>query len=107
MKKLIAILVLAILVLTFTSCEVGTPGVTSLDTVMEEFFSDVDFDNVDGDLDFVNNVDGVNITYESSNPAVISNDGVVTKQREVQYVQVGVTFECNGSTGYKVYNFVV
>ena len=68
---------------------------------------DVDFENVDGDLDFVNNVDGVNITYESSNPAVISNDGVVTKQREVQYVQVGVTFECNGSTGYKVYNFVV
>lgn len=107
MKKLIAILVLAILVLTFTSCEVGTPGVTSLDTVMEEFFSDVDFENVDGDLNFVKNVDGVNITYESSNPAVISNDGVVTKQKEVQYVQVGVTFECNGSTGYKVYDFVV
>ena len=107
MKKLFAILVLAICVLSFTSCAIGTPGVASVESVMEDFFKDVDFENVQGNLDFVSQVGDVKITYNSSNPKVISNQGIVTKQREVQYVQVGVRFECNGATGYKVYDFVV
>ena len=107
MKKLFAILVLAICVLSFTSCAIGTPGVASVESVMEDFFKDVYFENVQGNLDFVSQVGDVKITYNSSNPKVISNQGIVTKQREVQYVQVGVRFECNGATGYKVYDFVV
>lgn len=107
MKKIFAVIILAIFVLSFTSCTMGKPGIASVESVMENFFSDVDFENVDGNLDFVKEIDDVKITYHSSNPKVISNDGVVTKQKEQTEVQVGVKFECNGSTGYKVYDFVV
>ena len=107
MKKLFTVLVLTICACFVASCTIGTPGFASVEKVAENFFSDVKFDKVTEDLDFVNNVDGVKITYESSKPEVISNEGVVVRQREEQVVEVAVKFELNGAQTLKVYEFVV
>ena len=107
MKKLFAILVLAICSFSLVACTFGTAGTASIEKVMEEFFLDVEFDNVTENLTFLENVDGVKITYNSSNPLVISNEGVVVRQMEDQVVTVGVKFEFNGATGYKEYEFIV
>lgn len=107
MKKLFAILVLAICAISVASCAFGTPGAASIEAVMEDFFCEVDFENVTSNLDFAEKVNGVNISYESSNPEVISNEGVVVRQKEEQVVQVSVKFELNGATGLRVYEFVV
>ena len=68
MKKLFAILVLAICAISVASCAFGTPGAASVEDVMEDFFCEVDFENVTSNLDFAEKVNGVNIYYESSNP---------------------------------------
>ena len=107
MKKLFTVLVLTICACFVASCTIGTPGFASVEKVAENFFCDVKFDKVTEDLDFVNNVDGVKITYESSKPEVISNEGVVVRQREDQVVEVAVKFELNGAATLKVYEFVV
>ena len=107
MKKLFTVLVLTICACFVASCTIGTPGFASVEKVAENFFCDVKFDKVTEDLDFVNNVDGVKITYESSKPEVISNEGVVVRQREDQVVEVAVKFELNGAQTLKVYEFVV
>ncbi len=107
MKKLFAIIVLAICAVFVTSCTIGTPGIASIQNVMEDFLCEVDFNNVTSDLEFSNKINDVNIYYESSNPSVISNEGVVVRQKIDQVVSVTVTFECNGATGVKVYEFVV
>ena len=107
MKKLFAILVLAICAGFVASCTLNNPDIPVIEQVMDEFFCDVEFDNVTSDLDFVDNVDGVNVTYISSNPEVISNEGVVVRQSKNQTVKVGVKFEFNGSTGYQEYEFTV
>ena len=107
MKRLFAILVLVICAFSVASCAIGTPGAATIEKVMEEFFYDVDFENVTSDLNFVDKVNGVSVTYESSNPDVISNEGLVVRQKEEQTVKVGVRFEYNGATGYKEYEFVV
>ena len=107
MKKLFAILVLAICAISVASCTFGTPGAASIEDVMEDFFCEVDFENVTSNLDFAEKVNGVNISYESSKPEVISNEGVVVRQKEEQVVQVTVKFELNGATGLRVYEFVV
>ena len=107
MKKLFAILVLAICAFSVASCTIGTPGAANVEKVMEEFFCDMEFNNVTEDLNFVDEVNGVKVSYISSNPEVISNDGIVVRQKEEQTVKVGVRFEYNGSTGYKEYDFTV
>ncbi len=107
MKKLFAILVLAICAGFVASCTLNNPDIAGIEKVMDEFFCDVEFDNVTSDLDFVDKVDGVNVTYISSNPEVISNEGVVVRQSENKTVKVGVKFELNGATGYQEYEFTV
>ena len=107
MKKLFAILVLAICAGFVASCTLNNPDIAGIEKVMDEFFCDVEFDNVTSDLDFIDKVDGVNVTYISSNPEVISNEGVVVRQSENKTVKVGVKFELNGSTGYQEYEFTV
>lgn len=107
MKKLFAVVVLTICAVFVASCAIGTPGFASVENVAEDFFCDVNFDYVTENLDFVNNVNGVKITYESSKPEVISNEGVVVRQKEDQVVEVAVKFELNGSQTLKVYEFFV
>ena len=107
MKKLFAVVVLTICAVFVASCAIGTPGFASVEKVAENFFSDVNFNNVTENLDFVDNLDGVKITYESSKPEVISNEGVVVRQKEDQVVEVSVKFELNGTTTLRVYEFVV
>lgn len=107
MKKLLAVVVLTICAVFVTSCTIGTAGFAGVEKVAENFFCDVDFDNVTENLDFVDKVDGVKITYESSNPEVISNEGVVVRQAEDQVVEVSVKFELNGTQTLRVYEFVV
>ena len=56
MKKLFAIIVLAICAVFVTSCTIGTPGIASIQNVIEDFLCEVDFNNVTSDLEFANKI---------------------------------------------------
>ena len=98
MKKFFRITIifsLLFLLLTCIACKKEEEPIPvnhkDLAAIYEALFKDVDLNNVTSDLDFKAEVDGVTITYNSSNIDIITNDGKVTRPRTNTTVDVQVS----------------
>ncbi|NLD27086.1 MAG: hypothetical protein GX661_06980, partial [Acholeplasmataceae bacterium] len=61
-----------------------------IDSVYENLFSDTDLTQVVSDLEFPSNVDGVDISWKSSNPDVLSNTGKVNRLNQDVNVELQI-----------------
>ena len=62
-----------------------------LSQIFDSLFSDIDLNNITSNIEFKKDIDGVTISYESSNTSVISNDGVVSRGDSDIEVTVTIT----------------
>lgn len=66
-----------------------------INNVYENLFNNLDLNNVTTDLDFKTSVEGVNISYESLNPNVVSNTGEVTRRAFDEEVVIKIKLTLN------------
>lgn len=93
-KKIIYFALAIVMMITFASCGKNpsdSKAEKSAEDVYNSLFVDVDANNVISNLTFVASKDGYTITYDSSNTAVIANDGTVTRGNTDTKVFVVVT----------------
>lgn len=103
MKKLFSIFAVVICTLLITSC---MPADTSLklDQAIEQNFKDVDLTKVESNLEFVKEIDGVTISYATSNENVISSTGEVNQQEEDISVTLRVIYKYGSYSKVKMYD---
>ena len=108
MKKLLSFVVLFIALAFMAGCiQEDQTAKNTVEDVANNLFSNVDLNKVSSDLDFVENLNGVKITYVSSNQDVVSNTGKVTLGDNVEIVEINVTFEYDGYKLEKTYVLTV
>lgn len=73
-----------------------------INDVFDGLFTEVDLDNVTSNLNLKNNVDGVSITYSSSKPTVLSDNGIVNRGSKDESVVLTVNLEAEGTLRSKV-----
>ena len=78
-----------------------------LQSVKESLLSGVDLDNVTENLYFPLEVGEVLLSWESDNPAVIDNEGAVTRGVKDEFVTVTVSLEYRGLTDEAVFLITV
>lgn len=94
MKKIFTVLLIFSAIFMFYGCELTKKN--PLDEVAEELFADIEKDSVKEDLYFPSELKGVKITYLSSNPNIIAEDGKVTRTSENKKIEVFVFLEYVG-----------
>ena len=108
MKKLLSFVVLFIALAFMAGCiQEDQTAKNTVEDVANNLFSNVDLNKVSSDLDFVENLNGVKITYVSSNQDVVSNTGKVTLGDNVEIVEINVTFQYDGYKLEKTYVLTV
>ena len=108
MKILKRILMVVILLITITGCGSSIDNKPSqLEDVYQDLFKDVDKNEVTTDLLFVNELEGVEITYDSGKPEVLSNSGKISRQLEDTEVEVIVILKKGDKELIKVVKFTV
>lgn len=103
MKKILVLLVLVISLCFVTSCEFNKEALSVINDAMDECFKDVDLNNVTNDLEFVEQIGEVKVSYTSSNEEVLSTSGAVNPQEENTIVTIKVAFSYQGFVEYKEY----
>lgn len=110
-KKIMYFALAIVMMITFASCgknpSDSTSAVKSAEEVFNSLFVDVDADNVVSDLTFVTSKDEYTITYDSSNTAIIANDGKVTRGNDDTKVFVVVTLTKDSASNEFTKKFVV
>lgn len=106
MKKLLSIFALLFCMFFICSC-VSDNENAKVQNVMNQNFSEVDFKNVTTDLELLYEIDGVKITYVSSNEQVLTSDGKVFPQEEDVVVYLTATYQYNDYSKKVVYEITV
>lgn len=65
-------------------------------TVYNNLFKDYDINNIEGHLEFLAEVDGVEITYQSNKPEILNNNGQVVRGENDEQVKVIITLKYEG-----------
>ena len=81
--------------------------ITVFDLVYDSLFTDVDLDNVTSDLEFKTLVEGVSISYQSSNTDVITNNGIITRGTKDELVQLTLTLEYEDLTEIRTISLII
>ena len=94
-KKMFVILLISSFLFILFGCEESVDK-SLLDEVSEALFKDVVKNDVQENIIFPNNIDGVKIRYLSSNSDIISEEGIVTRVAETKVVEVFAFLEHEG-----------
>lgn len=106
MKKLFSIFALCAFMLFVSAC-MPTEAGNKIQKAIEQNFAETNLSKVKSDLTFVKEIDGVSITYVSSNEVVLSSTGKVTLPEEETIVMLRVTYKYGSSSKVKMYEVVV
>lgn len=106
MKKLFSLFALCAFMLFVSAC-MPTEAGNKIQKAIEQNFAEVNLANVKEDLTFVNKIDGVSITYQSSNEKVLASTGKVTLPEEDTIVTLRVTYTYESTSKVKIYEVVV
>ncbi|MDD4000097.1 MAG: endonuclease [Bacilli bacterium] len=94
--------ILFLLLLLLTAC-----ASKSLDEVAASLLSEVDLENVKESLDLPKEIDGVKISWFSSNPYVLSHEGEVTRKTVNEEIDLYATLNYKGKTLSITFNIFV
>ena len=109
MKKVLSLAFLIIFSLFLVACGSTQPkkSYSDLEEVFNGLFDGVDCEHVASNLVFKKEIDGITISYSSSNKEVISNSGLVTMLEEDTDVVVSVVLRYDGLMYEGNYYFTV
>ena len=106
MKKLFSIFALLFCMFFICSCLPDDEN-TKVQHAIQQNFAEVDLQNVKSDLEFIYEIDGVNITYVSSNESILTSNGEVFPQEEDVVVHLTVTYQYLDYTKDVVYAITI
>ncbi|MFA7435955.1 MAG: M6 family metalloprotease domain-containing protein [Bacilli bacterium] len=103
-KKLIVFVFFLLGIFIFTGC---IESDSKIEQVYTELFDNVDLAAVDSDLSFPKSLEGVEITYNSNNQDVISNEGRVSRSSRDEVVTIKITLKQDSEVVKKKVNIIV
>lgn len=109
MKKLFLLLTVLCTGLLVIGCKKDTTqeDYVAVENAAKKLFADVDLMKINHDLEFVSSIDGVQLTYTTNNPDVISTTGKVNFQDTETKVTIVVHLKLNKVDLPKIFNVTV